>query len=53
MQQGCWFVCLLFFFQAAASIVEFLAHFKVIFVRFSYLLKYENEVKVIFSYTFE
>lgn len=39
-----------FFFQAAASIVEFLAHFKVIFVRFSYLLKYENEVEVIFSY---
>ena len=29
------FVCL--FFQAAASIVEFLVHFKVIFVQFSYL----------------
>ena len=42
------FVC--FFFQAAASIVEFLVHFKVIFVRFSYLWKYENEVEVIFSY---
>ena len=49
MQQGCWFVCL-FFFQAAASIVEFLVHFKVIFVRFRYLLKYENEVEGIFSY---
>ena len=29
------FVC--FFSQAAASIVEFLVHFKVIFVQFSYL----------------
>ena len=39
-----------YFFQAAASIVEFLAHFKVIFVRFRHLLKYENEVEGIFSY---
>lgn len=31
------FVCLFVFFQAAASIVEFLVHFKVIFVLFSYL----------------